>query len=68
MSGFEDLSYKEYSFKLTIGVGEIEELISPEIEGIGEDEWLAMPRPERRKWLYRASKEWAAEYIEVSWN
>jgi len=68
MNGFEDLSYKEYSFKLDIGTGEIEERYSPMIEGIGEDEWLAMSRPERRKWLDRASKEWASEYIKTSWN
>ena len=68
MNGFEDLSYKEYSFKLTIGVGEIEELVSPAIEGIDEDEWDAMPRSKRREWLYRAAKEWASEYIEISWN
>ena len=68
MNGFEDLSYKEYSFKLDIGTGEVEGRYHPALEGISEDEWLAMQRPERRKRLYCASKEWASEYIGISWN
>ena len=65
----DDLSYRFYSFKLTtIGTGDVEEFISPAIDDIDEDEWDAMPRSDRREWLDRAVKEWASDYIKVSWN
>lgn len=63
----DDLSYREFTFTIDIGVGTYTESISPSIEGIEQEEWDLMSKKAKLKWIERAKKEWAMEHIEISW-
>ena len=64
----KNLRYREFTFRLDIGTGAVEQVVSPIEDGIDEDEWASMSDTEKEDWLDRALEEWALGYMATSWK